>query len=184
MEYAGLGRRITAHFLDILVLLVAMALIVFIGRRQQDVEIFLTLVRGALLFLYTLYFHGKTGQTLGKKWVGIRVAAEQGEKIGFVQSARRNSILFLMSIPWIVATVIALQRMPAAQYMSLWGHGEAALEASLRPGWFDQIQLYMLVVFAIDIVMMFTTKRRQSLHDYIGGTVVVMVEKDKSNQTP
>jgi uncharacterized RDD family membrane protein YckC len=179
MEYAGLGRRITAHFLDILVLLIAMTLIVFIGKRQQDLEIFLTPVRGALLFLYTLYFHGKTGQTLGKKWMRIRVVDDQGEWIGFAQSARRNSILFLMSIPWIVATVIALQRMPSVQYLSLWGHGEAALEASLRPGWYEQVQLCMLVVFAMDIVVMVTTKRRKSLHDYLGGTVVVKVGKVK-----
>jgi uncharacterized RDD family membrane protein YckC len=181
MEYAGLGRRITAHFLDILVLLVAMQFIVLVGRRQQDLEIFLTPVRGSLLFLYTLYFHGKTGQTLGKKWMGVKVVDDQGEGIGFVQSARRNSILFLMSIPWIVATVIALQKMPSSQYMSLWGQGGAALEASLRPGWYEQIQLWMLAVFAMDIVVMVAAKRRKSLHDYIGGTMVVRVN-DRSNQ--
>jgi uncharacterized RDD family membrane protein YckC len=71
MEYAGLGRRIAAHFLDILVLLIVMVVIVFVGRRQQDLEIFLTPVRGALIFFYTFYFHGKTGQTPGKKWMGI-----------------------------------------------------------------------------------------------------------------
>jgi uncharacterized RDD family membrane protein YckC len=181
MEYAGLGRRISAHLLDNLVSLAAIALIVFVGRRQQDLEIFLTPVRGASLFLYTLYFHGKTGQTFGKKWMGIRVVDYHGKSIGFVQSTRRNSILFLMSIPWIVATVIALQRMPSAQYMSLWGHGEAALEATLRPGWYEPVQLCMFLVFALDIVVMVTTKRRRSLHDYIGGTSVVKVSKVRPN---
>jgi uncharacterized RDD family membrane protein YckC len=104
------------------------------------------------------------------------VVNNRGERISFAQSARRNAVLLLMSIPWPVATVIALNRMPSAQYVALWGHGEAALEASLRPEWYEQIQLYMLALFVIDILTMVITKRRRSLHDYIGGTTVVKVD--------
>ena len=127
MIYASLGRRVSAHFLDLLMLLVAMAALVLIGRRHQDVEIVLTPVRGALLLLYTFYYHGKTGQTFGKKWMGIMVVSDRGERIGFPQSARRNVVMFLMSLPWPIATVIALTRIPPSQYLELWGHGEAAL---------------------------------------------------------
>lgn len=177
MEYASLTRRIQAHLLDILVLLAAMVILVLIGRGHQHLEMVLTPVRGALLFLYTFYYHARTGQTLGKKWMGIKVVSDRGEPIGFAQSAKRNAILLLMSIPWPLATVIAISRIPAAQYVALWGHGEVALEASLRPQWYDQIQLYMIAVFIIDILAMILSSQRRSLHDLIGGTAVIVAGK-------
>jgi uncharacterized RDD family membrane protein YckC len=182
MEYARLRRRIAAHFIDFLLLLIVMAALVFAGLRQQNIEILLTPVRGALLFLFTFYFHGKSGQTPGKKWLGIMVVDWQGKKIGFMQSAQRNLMLFLMSIPWPIATVIALNRIPPEQYIELWGHGEAALEASLRPEWYGQLQPYMLGIFVIDILFLVVSKNRRSLHDYIGRTSVVRVRTEGALQ--
>jgi uncharacterized RDD family membrane protein YckC len=174
MERAGVWRRITAHFLDLLLMMIAIALLVMIGQRHQDMEILLTPIQGALVFLYTWYYHGRTGQTLGKKWMGIRVVDDRGERIDFARSLRRNWILFVMSVPWIVATIIALLKIPPAEYLMLSAHGEAALEASLRPGWYEPIQFCVGVLFMIDLVLMLATKRRKSLHDYLGGTVVVV----------
>ncbi len=176
MVYASVGRRVVAHILDMLVVAIPMAAIVYIGAREQDVEILLTPVRGALLFLYVFYFHGKTGQTIGKKLMGLMVVDDQGQKIGFLKSARRDSILLFLSLPWIVATVIALQRVPAEAYMRLWGHGEAALEASLRPEWYEQMQVVVLLLVAFDLIVMATNNHRKSIHDYVGGTVVIRTE--------
>jgi uncharacterized RDD family membrane protein YckC len=176
MVYGSVRRRIAAHILDMLVALIPMAVIVFIGAGHQQVEIVLTPLRGALLFLYLFYFHGKTGQTPGKKWLGLMVVSDQGQRIGFLQAARRDVIFLLLSMPWIVATVVALQQVPPDTYVRLWGKGLAAVEATFRPEWYEPMQLLLLVIAVLQIIVMRVSKRRKSVHDYIGGTVVIRIE--------
>lgn len=176
MVYGSVRRRIAAHILDMLVALIPMAVIVFVGAGHQEVEIVLTPLRGSLLFLYLFYFHGKTGQTPGKKWLGLMVVSDQGQRVGFLQAARRDAIFLVLSLPWMVATVVALQRVPPDSYVRLWGNGLAALEATLRPEWYEPMQLLLLVIAALQLVVMRVSKRRKSVHDYIGGTVVIRTE--------
>jgi hypothetical protein len=92
------------------------------------------------------------------------VVSNRGERIGFPQSVRRNAMLFLISIPWPVATVIALSRIAPAQYLELWGNGESALEVSLRPEWYAQFQQYVHAALVVDVLLMVISKRQKSLH--------------------
>ncbi len=173
LRYAGLPRRIVAHVLDVIVLIVAMLLLEFIGSGNRHVEILVTPIQGALMFLYTLYFHANIGQTLGKKWMKIVVVSREGKRIGFNESFRRNAVLLLMSLPWPIATMIALSRISPNLYADAVPHARMALEISLRPAWYDPVQLVMFALLAVDLIAMIASKQHRSLHDRIGGTCVV-----------
>lgn len=175
MIYASFWRRLCAHAIDVAVLLPIMALLYAPSVVSQSLAICLIPVQGLLYFLYTLYLHGKSGQTLGKRWLKIRVLTPSGSAIGFTLSARRNIIIFFQSLPWIFGTMIAISRVPIDQYYALHGHAYTLLEQSLRPEWYASAYMIMGAIAIPEIVAVLSTKKKQSLHDFVGGTVVVLV---------
>lgn len=175
MIYASFWRRFCAHGIDIAILLPVMALLSVPGVVSQLLAICLVPAQGLLYFLYTFYLHAKSGQTLGKRWLKIRVLTPSGSAIGFVLSARRNIIIFFQSLPWICGTMIAISRIPIDQYYALHGHAYNLLEESLRPEWYASAYLIMGAIVIPEVVAVLTSKRKQSLHDFVGGTVVIHV---------
>ncbi len=110
-----------------------MALLFVPGSISKSLALLFTVAQGFLCFLYTYYYHGKYGQTIGKRWLKIMVLTTNGSPISFVHSIRRNIILFIESIPWTLCTIIAISRIPTYQYYTLHGHVYNQLERSLRP---------------------------------------------------
>ena len=88
-EFASLGGRILAFFIDALILaFLSVVWFVFIqltlgGLMEQDhfLTLFLTAFFPLILyFLYFLLFEGFTGQTIGKKIVAIKVVRIDGQE--------------------------------------------------------------------------------------------------------
>jgi len=116
-ELAGWGTRVGATLLDVLVLLVPAMLLLFafIMPRIQEIsdeaqrnpgqapgipeELFWPLLMlRVVLALYKPLFEGATGQTLGKKWVGIRVVQEDGSPIGYPRAFFRWLVFSLFGL--------------------------------------------------------------------------------------
>ena len=106
MQYASLQSRLFAKFIDLL--------IVFMLARMIGTT-------GAVLgFVYSLVADGLPleklrGQSLGKKWVGIRVVDHDGRPAGLRTSVIRNLpvgfVTFLMIIPfwgWILSALVGI----------------------------------------------------------------------------
>jgi len=183
MNYAPFRFRLGAHLLDIIVLLSALALLLLIGSRSQSLAVWLTPVEGLLFYAYTLYFHAKSGQTLGKRWLGIKVVTLEGGAIGIARSFRRNLIMLIESLPWIVATMIATLRVPSEQFRSLHGDAYNQLLKSLKPEWYPITVTIFDVILIAEIASVLLTRKRRSLHDFVGGTVVVRIA-DQSEAAP
>lgn len=94
---AGLGSRVGAHLIDLVVVSVLILAIWIgvpytIGRIDEGLAtgLALTLV-GALPFLYFILFEGFwNGQTLGKRAVGVRVRMSDGTPVTMVGAIGRN----------------------------------------------------------------------------------------------
>lgn len=104
-EKAGFWSRVAAYIIDWTMLLI----IFFIFQQftytrftlsvmadpsavlaQALTALFLSLFLTVLFFAYFTYFHGATGQTLGKMLLRIKVVSDQGNEIGYGVSFVRS----------------------------------------------------------------------------------------------
>ncbi|AIE85156.1 RDD family protein [Fimbriimonas ginsengisoli] len=94
---AGLGSRVGAHVVDLMLCVAGMSgLGIGIGLLLSNIDQGLAVgvvfaVLGAFPFLYFILFEGLwNGQTLGKRFAGIRVRMADGTPITFVAAVGRN----------------------------------------------------------------------------------------------
>ncbi|WP_010276749.1 RDD family protein [Paenibacillus senegalensis] len=123
LTMAGLGSRAAALLLDMLIIigiimavnLILYLLLALIGTdlanlMGQYVDAFLIVFSWLLFSAYYIvmeYYYG--GQTLGKKWLGIRVIQENGQPLTFLSAAIRTffrlidflPIMFILGAVWI-----------------------------------------------------------------------------------
>ena len=184
MDYARFRLRLGAHVLDIILMIPFLGLMMGIASGSQSTAVSLVPIQGLLLYAYTFYFHAKSGQTLGKRWLDIKVVTLEGGPIGFAGSFRRNLIMLCESLPWIAATMIATLQVTSEQFSTLHGHAYNQLLKNLQPAWYPIVVKMLGVVLIAEIASIFLSKRRQSLHDLVGGTVVVKLPPRTQPHTP
>lgn len=132
VQYSGLGRRIVAFLIDILFLQAAVLLVVIIGLITIGSDSKLMnggvgalinsyyATAGVMCIFYFIYFHGTTGQTIGKRILGMKVVRTTGEPMG-------TGVAFLRWVGYIVSSLFF--------YLGfLW----IALD-SRKQGWHDKI---------------------------------------------
>jgi uncharacterized RDD family membrane protein YckC len=103
---------------------------------------------------YSIYFHGKYGQTLGKMAFRIKVVAypDENRLLGFQGAAKRElySICFF--------SIDLLLKLLADEELYFW------LSTSLFLGW-----------LLSEIIVLWSNKYRRAIHDLIAGSVVIDV---------
>jgi uncharacterized RDD family membrane protein YckC len=72
------GQRAAAYVLDILIIIAAFELLSVLCSRFAGVSV-PAVLQGVFAVIYAVIFHAKTGQTLGKKMLGIRVVSIRPE---------------------------------------------------------------------------------------------------------
>jgi uncharacterized RDD family membrane protein YckC len=108
-NYASWGRRVGASLLDSIFmfvpLMVIVALALALGNPDDDDDsswgvVGITYLASIVLpFFYYTIFHGRaSGQTPGKRVLGIRVAAEDGESIGYGRAFGRYAITVVFAV--------------------------------------------------------------------------------------
>ena len=113
---------------------------------------------------YSVFMHGRYGQTLGKMCTGVKVLDLSEAGLSFRQAFLRDIVPILLSF---MVLVNGLPRVAA---------GLDPYPESSEFNWVDELSLYgSLVWFAAELVTMLTNARRRALHDFIAGSVVVRV---------
>ena len=171
--YGGVLRRIAAYGLDCAFLLLTLVpwqaalyfvnpIVSIINSGQQPTPIQLHLwifATGSIpFFLYfALTLRSARQATLGMRLLGLRVEDKEGGRIGLGQSLLRSAV---MLIPFELNHTLMFHLGPSD------GPPSFGLFLSMVGFW---------IVIAIYIASMFWTKRRQSVHDLVAGTVVYQV---------
>lgn len=115
IKYASLGDRAIAVFIDSLII-GAILLCVFIPFAvisykptefsfppfSEDIEL---IIEGFSSFVYFTFYEYRRGQTIGKKWMGIKVISEEGNDLTLNSVIIRNifrfsGLLVLFSTVW------------------------------------------------------------------------------------
>lgn len=121
MDYAGLGARFVAWFIDSQVIglpaVIAMFLLIGFSNDPKQLQLLILsmqLVVPILMVIYgSLMESGRSGATLGKRAMGIRVADLEGRPIGLGRALLRN---VTKSIPLVmVASALLVLGMPRKQ---------------------------------------------------------------------
>ncbi len=167
-QYAGVDRRISAYFIDMILLYLVIGGIqygLFLLTDGFPFRRFSTGVQIELWVLLTvsfptwLYFalgdRSAWRGTLGKRLLRLQVSDYGGGRIGFGRALLRTVLKLL---PWEILQLTILLPTPW-----IW-------DPDPRPR-LGLILVYILV--ALYLVPMFLTLRRQSIHDFIVGTLVL-----------
>jgi uncharacterized RDD family membrane protein YckC len=103
VNYAGWPQRVGGYLIDVLVLLPFYVLAWVVGIGDDGINLFYSifLLLGIAVSGYNRWYQqGKTGQTWGKKVVGIRLVSEQtGQPIGPGMAFARDFVHIVDSAP-------------------------------------------------------------------------------------
>lgn len=181
-QYLTFWPRLWAGFVDSLVLWPLTFVLTL--TLQLDIPLWLSII---VLFLqsliwvtYSVYMHGKYGQTIGKMVTKVKIIdAKTHNPISFRHAIVRDSIPILIII--IVEVYWVYHLATGAISIDNLINGESWTETNHEswPGadWF-------LLIFAgwylAEIITMLTNNKRRALHDFLAGTVVVRTNIEKS----
>jgi uncharacterized RDD family membrane protein YckC len=162
-KYSTFWPRFCAAFVDGLVFSPLQFAYSFTMSHFTSVFIrILTYVIGSSVFLvYSIWMHGKYGQTLGKMAVKVVVLDVSENPLTMRQAVLRD-ILGVVLLP--IGLVIDIPRIL---------HGVDISSPSNITA-LDQVIGYSgLAWFLIEFITMLTNNKRRALHDFIAGSVVV-----------
>lgn len=173
LVYAGFWRRLSAFWLDALVLLPLMGLTFWLGGIWRLFHVFYAVP--GLLFGLWFYVHlvKRYGGTPGKLLMGIRIARLDGASVGYKEAMIRYSVWIAFSVVGTAATVIAALSMTDADYLSLGFLGANAMLVDSMPGWYRPVPMLANIWVWSEFIVMMTNRQRRSLQDYMAGTIVV-----------
>ena len=132
-----------------------------------------------LFVAYTIFMHGRFGQTLGKMATGIQVRMLDGSGITWRATWLRSSVDVLFAIVSTAGMIYIFQHLPANAAHADW-EAWTKLTDELMPVWLRYTG-YLGIAWALsELVVMLTNEKRRALHDFIAGTVVVRVHSANS----
>ena len=123
-NYATVGSRIAAIIIDSIIILIVLGIIAIplgisamlfsgMGGLTNFAPNFafigtFTVLNFVLWILYFTYFEGSSGQTLGKKALGIKVVKETGKKLTYGDSFVRTILRIIDSIGFYILGLIVI----------------------------------------------------------------------------
>jgi len=179
--YGGFWRRLAALLLDTIIVFTIGALGLFLESLSRSSWIFDP--PGTLLFsfFYGVYLVRRFGGTPGKMIMRLRVLRVNGEPVRYREAVIRYlPDLFFSLVTSLGATVAALS-MTDGDYLSHpWFDLQEQLELS-TPRWSNWADITSWVWTCSEVIVLLTNRKRRALHDFLAGTVVIVVQpKEKS----
>ena len=163
-KYSTFEARVIAGLLDGLVFAPLIVIDRFIDSPEDGVGLFLiwSAIAYSAVWLYSVLFHTLSGQTLGKRAVGVKVLdISETRTPTLLQAVLRDSVYIALNtaaLCYLVVLVVS-GRYTETGFSESWLSHVAEWIAG---GW-----------FAIEVVTMLMNSKRRALHDFIARTVVV-----------
>jgi uncharacterized RDD family membrane protein YckC len=174
MRYAGFWSRLWATFVDVVVLTPPFVLIVWLEGFSRTAAFLLVVPKTLMFPAYSIYCHGRWGQTIGKMAASIRVVSTDGDAISWPQAFLRASVDTVLAVAISATLVVGISRMPTSEWVTLSWTERGARVAQLSPR-YEALDWANSVWFWGELVALLFNRRRRALHDFIAGTVVIHV---------
>jgi uncharacterized RDD family membrane protein YckC len=152
-RYSTLWERWFANTLDGIVVSAGLMLVSRVFGREylESVDMTWAILENSAIFLYSILLHARSGRTVGKRLMGLKVIDQSETKeITAWQAVARDAIPLLLVAAFLVAGTI--------------GNSEGVLSylGYIGVGW-----------SMLEIISVLSNDRRRALHDFLAGTVVV-----------
>jgi uncharacterized RDD family membrane protein YckC len=162
-KYSTLWRRFFARWIDgvLFAPLGFLYFYVFSHPTPIPVRLLAAFIGQGAFVVYSIWMHGKYGQTLGKMVCKVIVLDVSEQPLKMSQAALRDIFIVVL-----VSIELALEIPRIAQGIDI-TTPENRLGA-------DRLLWYVyLAWFVVEVVTLLANKKRRALHDYIAGSVVV-----------
>jgi uncharacterized RDD family membrane protein YckC len=161
-KYQTFWQRLVAALIDGLIFLPLSYLASFFYQFSDPKTILIILVFDQALFLiYSIYMHGKFGQTIGKWIVSVKVLSLDETKLSMQQALLRDVVPISLSCIYIFVAINPI--------LSGLNPESKAFYQALPVG----ISSLGIAVVITEILSMLTNAKRRSAFDFIAGSVVV-----------
>lgn len=189
MIYPDVYKRLSATLIDGLVFLPLIVAYGLLYHQSRTWAQLFTVLYPVLAWTYTIFFHARWGQTLGKRAVGIRVVKASGEPMSCREAFLRSAVNVLLSILVVIGTLVALSHLPEAAFGQVARAEWRKHLAQFSPVWLRWVGILSQIWSLSDLLVFLFNKKRRALHDFIAGTVVVReqavrLEKAVPNSVP
>ena len=172
MKYAGFWVRLGAGIVDAIITIPIGLIFIWLGGFSIQLAILGLIISSLFYPAYNIYFHGKYGQTIGKMVTGIKVVKVSGSDITFKEAFLRNSVDILFSLLWIVARVIALNKISETDYLQSSISQKLNILLDSTPSYLVWVSTVSEIWIWSEVVVLLFNKKKRAIHDYIAGTVV------------
>jgi len=171
--YAGFWTRLGSLLLDIVFVLPAIFLTLYLNGLGKNM-FFITLIPNLAFGLwYNIYLPKKYGGTPGKLAVGIRIIRLDGETIDWKEAFLRHSVILGLTLLSSIIMTHCLLQADDETFTSLSWLNQSAYLMSLSPLFFKFYSWASNIWFYGELIVLLTNKRKRAIHDYIAGTVIV-----------
>ena len=158
MKYANFWQRFAAAWIDFLVLLLVMVARAWLEHFSKTGAMVILVPVTFAYCAYTIYCHGRFGQTVGKHVVRIRVVTTSGQQIGWRVAWLRKSVDLPFALLGVIATFIALGAIPDSDYYGFsWLQRESNISA-YAPSWHDWAMTCANIWIWSEVVVMLFNK--------------------------
>lgn len=166
-RYLTFWPRFLAGWVDSLVLWPLCTFLYYILRLDVPIWLLVAVypINNAISWGYTIFLHGRCGQTAGKMVTRVRIVdAKTYSAISFRHAFLRDCIPILFTIPFVVNGTYELVTLRMRN--ETWPSGEFSTAGAWAFG-------VVIAWYVAELITMLTNRRRRAIHDFVAGTVVV-----------
>jgi uncharacterized RDD family membrane protein YckC len=174
MTYAGFWHRLGAGAVDALVFAPLCILSFWAIGESATVAVLVSSIVSGAYYAYSIVGHAVWGQTIGKRIAGIRVRSLDGAPISWRVAVRRSSVDIAIGVLATIGYAVVLFAIPETDFSTKGWQQISEQYDRARPTWVRVIEYGYWVWLAGEVFTVLLNPRRRAIHDFIGGTVVVI----------
>lgn len=176
LEYAGFWRRVAAHLIDALALGMALLVLVLFSLGNNSLYLLSLVIPTVLGIVYQLYLTTRYGATLGKMAMDVKIVRLDGSPIGFTEANWRYLPYLIFGVIGLLGNFEAFHSIPVPSifFELSWTERNDVLQ-QYQPVWATLSMIASLLFIFVDVVMLIGSKKKLSLHDRIGNTMVIKI---------
>jgi len=167
-KYQTFLPRIFAAVIDSLVILgIGKLLSLFLSKDAtgpKDLYIIFLIINNILVLIYFAFSNSRSGQTLGKKIMNLKVTAlDESSLLNYGNAFMRESLRFIVGVALIIFAITKSENSYVA---------DSDTYPLVR--W---IGFYSALIWvAIELITMLLNRKTRALHDFIAGSVVIRIK--------
>ncbi|HMD53568.1 MAG TPA: RDD family protein, partial [Phycisphaerae bacterium] len=180
MKYGTVWQRVVAKSIDYLVLFPLGILHIWLLYLSKTAALIQVIPSTVVWYVYFIYCSGRFGQTTGMWAMNIRITKIDGSIIGWREAWLRSLINIIFGTIGVISFFVTFHYISGTLYDAADWKQKAAFFKTARYSFlavFAWLHLVQDIWLWGDILTILLNQKRQALHDFIAGTVVIALPK-------